>query len=62
MSPNDSDIFKDAIGRLDRAVQYADVDQEVVERLKHPKQILEVSGHLVTQMSEVRERLRLLRE
>jgi len=37
------DIFDDAIGRLDRARQFADIDEEAVERLKHPKQILEVS-------------------
>ena len=36
-------IFEDAIGRLDRAFQFADIDEEAVERLKHPKQILEVS-------------------
>ncbi|MCO6457099.1 MAG: Glu/Leu/Phe/Val dehydrogenase [Pirellulaceae bacterium] len=36
-------IFDDAIGRLDQAFQHADVDQEVVERLKHPKQALTVS-------------------
>ena len=40
---SDADIFKDAIGRLDRAFEYAQIDQEAVERLKHPKQILEVS-------------------
>ncbi len=39
----DTDIFEDAIRRLDRAFQYAEIDQEAVERLKHPKQILEVS-------------------
>ena len=43
MSTQDTDIFEDAIGRLDRAFQYAEIDQEAVERLKHPKQILEVS-------------------
>lgn len=36
-------IFDDAIGRLDRAFQHADIDEEAVERLMHPKQILEVS-------------------
>lgn len=40
---HDGDIFEDAIGRLDRAFQFADIDEEAVERLKHPKQILEVS-------------------
>ncbi len=44
MSENhDRDIFEDAIGRLDRAFQHAEIDLEAVERLKHPKQILEVS-------------------
>jgi glutamate dehydrogenase (NADP+) len=42
MSTNDS-IFRDAIGRLDRALQFAEIDPEVVERLKYPKQVLEVS-------------------
>jgi len=37
------DIFADAIGRMDAAFQHADIDQEAVERLKHPKQIIEVS-------------------
>jgi len=36
-------IFDDAIGRLDRAFQFSDIDEEPVERLKHPKQVLEVS-------------------
>ena len=43
MSTQDTDIFEDAIRRLDRAFQYAEIDQEAVQRLKHPKQILEVS-------------------
>ena len=43
MSTQDTDIFQDAIRRLDRAFQYAEIDEEAVERLKHPKQILEVS-------------------
>jgi glutamate dehydrogenase (NADP+) len=36
-------IFEDAIGRLDQASRYADIDDEAVERLKHPRQVLEVS-------------------
>jgi glutamate dehydrogenase (NADP+) len=40
---NSRDIFEDAIRRLDRALRYADIDPEAVERLKHPKQVLEVS-------------------
>jgi len=43
ISTQDTNIFEDAIRRLDRAFQYAEIDQEAVERLKHPKQILEVS-------------------
>jgi len=37
------DLFDDAIRRLDRAFQFAEIDEEAVERLKHPKQILQVS-------------------
>ncbi|GIW94195.1 MAG: glutamate dehydrogenase [Pirellulaceae bacterium] len=40
---NSRDIFEDAVGRLDKALRYADIDPEAVERLKHPKQVLEVS-------------------
>ena len=36
-------IFADAVKRLDRAIQYADISPEAVERLKHPKAALEVS-------------------
>jgi len=43
MPRQDTDIFEDAIRRLDRAFQYAEIDPEAIERLKHPKQILEVS-------------------
>ncbi|MCH7990145.1 MAG: Glu/Leu/Phe/Val dehydrogenase, partial [Planctomycetes bacterium] len=43
MSTQETNIFDDALRRLDRAFEYADIDQEAVERLKHPKQILEVS-------------------
>lgn len=38
-----ADIFEDALLRLDEAIQFASIDAEVVERLKHPKQVLEVS-------------------
>ena len=37
------EIFLDALKRLDRAFQYAEIDEEAVERLKHPKAILEVT-------------------
>lgn len=36
-------IFEDAIRRLDRASRHAEIDAEAIERLKHPKQILQVS-------------------
>jgi glutamate dehydrogenase (NADP+) len=36
-------IFENALRRLDRAVQYAEIDPEAVERLKHPKAIKQVS-------------------
>jgi glutamate dehydrogenase (NADP+) len=37
------DVFTDAISRLDRAFQYARIDEEALEKLKHPKAILQVS-------------------
>ncbi|WP_182870660.1 Glu/Leu/Phe/Val family dehydrogenase [Rhodopirellula sp. JC639] len=37
------DIFQDAIGRLDRAAEYADLDGEALERLRYPKAMLQVS-------------------
>jgi glutamate dehydrogenase (NADP+) len=44
MTPDhDHTVFDDAIRRLDTALHYAEIDPEVVERLKHPKQALEVS-------------------
>lgn len=36
-------IFENAIARLDAAFANANVEPEVLERLKHPKQVLEVS-------------------
>lgn len=36
-------IFENAIARLDTAFANANVEPEVLERLKHPKQVLEVS-------------------
>ena len=36
-------IFNDAIGRLDVAGKLADISDETVERLRHPKAILQVS-------------------
>ena len=36
-------IFQDALGRLDEAAKYADIDAEAVQRLKFPKATMEVS-------------------
>lgn len=36
-------VFDDAIKRLDAAFEHADIDEEALEKLKHPKQVLEVS-------------------
>ena len=36
-------IFTDALKRLDQLSQFADIDTEVLERLKHPRAILQVS-------------------
>ena len=36
-------LFLDAIGRLDKAAQYADIDDESLERLRHPETMLQVS-------------------
>jgi glutamate dehydrogenase (NADP+) len=38
-----TDVFSDAIKRLDRAFEYAQIDEEALEKLKHPKAILQVS-------------------
>ncbi len=37
------DLFQDAIARLDRAFEHADIDEESLELLKHPRSIIEVS-------------------
>ncbi|MBI1248979.1 glutamate dehydrogenase [bacterium] len=42
-APSSLDLFEGAIARLDKAFQFADIDAEALERLKHPKQILQVS-------------------
>lgn len=36
-------IFDDAIRRLDRAAEFAEMDGEALERLRHPKSVLQVS-------------------
>jgi glutamate dehydrogenase (NADP+) len=38
-----TDIFKDAISRLDNAFSYIEIDKEALEKLKHPKQIVQAS-------------------
>jgi len=44
MSPSQShSVFDDALKRLDQASQHAKISSEVLERLKHPKRILQVS-------------------
>ncbi|WP_145382569.1 Glu/Leu/Phe/Val family dehydrogenase [Botrimarina mediterranea] len=42
MSDHD-DIFENALLRLDRAAQFAQIDPEALERLKHPKSVVHVS-------------------
>lgn len=37
------DIFQEALARLDKAFEYADINAEAAEKLKHPKSIVEVS-------------------
>lgn len=37
------DIFADAIKRLDKALEFADIEPEAIEKLKHPKAIMHVS-------------------
>ena len=37
------DIFQDAIRRLDEAADYIQIDPEALERLKHPKAVIQVS-------------------
>ncbi len=39
----DHDLFADAIKRLDAAFPYADISEEALEKLRHPKAVLEVS-------------------
>lgn len=36
-------IFTDALKRLDTAYHYVDIDPEAIERLKHPKEIIQIS-------------------
>ena len=43
MTAGNSDIFQDAVERLEGALRLDIIDTEAVERLRHPKQVLEVS-------------------
>ncbi len=43
MSTAQDDIFSDAIRRLDRAAEFAEIDGEALEKLRNPKSILQVS-------------------
>lgn len=43
MTRNGDDVFTDAISKLERAAELRAIDPEAVERLKHPKAILQVS-------------------
>jgi glutamate dehydrogenase (NADP+) len=43
MSMKDHDLFTQAIARLDEAAAYVDVEPEILERLRHPKMVTEVS-------------------
>ncbi|MGH9156240.1 MAG: Glu/Leu/Phe/Val family dehydrogenase [Acidimicrobiales bacterium] len=40
---DDEDIFSDALARLDHAAKHANIDPEVLEKLRHPQAILQVS-------------------
>jgi len=39
----DPSLFDEALGRLDSASKFANIDEEALEKLRHPKAILEVS-------------------
>lgn len=44
MAPDGSDsIYEDAIERLDNAAKFAEIEDEALEKLRHPKAILQVS-------------------
>jgi len=42
MTRPEADLFADAIGRLDPAAELAGLDSEVLEKLRHPKAVLQV--------------------
>src|SRR3989338_2556371 len=39
----ETNIFANALKRLDEAAQFADIPPEALERLKHPKKMIQVS-------------------
>lgn len=43
LSSNSTDVFSEAIKILDSAFEHADIHREAIERLKHPKMIIQVS-------------------
>ncbi len=43
MSESNGSIFEDAIKRLDKAFEYANIDPEALEKLKYPKAVFQVS-------------------
>lgn len=43
MAGEKDSLFENAVKRLDKAIAYAKVDAEAVEKLKHPQSVLEVS-------------------
>ena len=43
MTHNGDDVFSDAISKLERAAELRAIDPEAVERLKHPKAIMQIS-------------------
>lgn len=42
MPEGDDDLFGDAIKRLDEAARWTAIDPEVLEKLKHPRAVLQV--------------------
>ena len=38
-----SNIYTDALSRLDKAFSFVNIDPEAMEKLKHPKAIMQVS-------------------
>lgn len=40
---DDGDVFTDALRKLDHAAEFGKIDEEVIERLRHPRAILQVA-------------------